>query len=129
VKIERFEDIKAWQEARDLVKRVYRATSGDSFKMDYRLRDQIQGAAVSSMCNIAEGFDSQSDSEFVRYLGYARQSASEIQSHLYVAIDCGYLSDDEFNEAYQKADAVKSLICGFIRYLKNNKTLNVGHRT
>jgi four helix bundle protein len=128
VKIERFEDIKAWQEARILVKMVYGATSNGSFNKDYRLRDQIQASAVSSMSNIAEGFDSQSDAEFIRFLSYARRSASETQSHLYVAVDCDYLTQEKFDEVYQKAVLVKNIIGGFIRYLKK-KTSDLGLRT
>lgn len=122
MKIERFEDIKAWQEARILVQMVYELTGNGNFVKDYRLRDQIQAAAVSTMSNITEGFDSQSDMEFIRFLNYARRSASETQSHLYVAADSGYLTQDEFYEIYQKAISVKNLICGFIRYLKEEKT-------
>jgi len=70
------------------------------------------------MANVSEGFDSNSDDEFVRFLRYALRSATEIQSHLYVAVDQGYISKDEFTQLYDQATEVKSLIAGFIRYLK-----------
>jgi len=70
------------------------------------------------MANISEGFDSNSDDEFVRFLRYALRSATEVQSHLYVAVDQGYISKDEFTQLYDQAIEVKSLIAGFIRYLK-----------
>jgi len=70
-------------------------------------------AAVSIMANISEGFDSNSDDEFVRFLRYALRSATEVQSHLYVAVDQGYISKDEFTQLYDQAIEVKSLIAGF----------------
>jgi four helix bundle protein len=121
MKIERFEDIKAWQESRELTKMVFSITSTDGFFKSYRLRDQIEGAAISTMANIAEGFDAQSDSEFIKFLIYSRRSASEVQSHLYVALDQKYITKAQFDENYEKALVVKSLIGGFIRYLKGKK--------
>jgi len=77
MKIERFEDIKAWQESRELTKMVFGITSTGSSSKSYRLRDQLEGAAISTMANIAEGFDSQSDADFIRFLVYSGRSASE----------------------------------------------------
>ncbi len=69
MKIERFEDLKAWQEARVLVSKIYRAVRlSDSLKQDRRFRDQITSAAVSVMSNVAEGFSRRSDREFTQYL-------------------------------------------------------------
>ncbi len=121
MKIERFEDIQAWQEGRSLTKMVFQVTSaGNSFR-SHRLRDQIEGAAISTMANIAEGFDSQSDSEFIKFLIYSRRSASEVQSHLYAALDQEYITKGQFDEIYEKAVLLKNLISGFIRYLKGDK--------
>jgi len=78
-------------------------------------------AAVSIMANVAEGFDSRSNQEFVRFLGYAVRSATEVQSHLYVALDQEYVSQDQFDAIYQQAVQVKSLLHGFIRYLRKSK--------
>jgi four helix bundle protein len=82
-KIARFEDIDAWQAGRELMRMVYAVSPKGSFARDYRLRDQIQGSAISVMSNIAEGFDAGGDAEFIRFLGYARRSAGELQSQLY----------------------------------------------
>lgn len=120
MKIERFEDIEGWQEARVLAQMVYTVSSKGRFARDFRLRGQIEDAAVSVMANIAEGFDSGSDAEFIRFLGYARRSASEVQSHLYIALDRGYVTEEEFEAIYQKAVQVKKLINGFIRYLRQS---------
>jgi len=119
LKIERFEDIQGWQKARELTRLVYEATRGEAFARDFRLRDQIRDAAGSVMANIAEGFDAGSDAEFIRFLHYARRSASEVQSHLYIALDQGYVNQTQFKEIYETAAEASRLIGGFIRYLQS----------
>ena len=115
--IERFEDIRAWQKARELTHLIYMMTKESPFVKDVWLRDQIRSASGSIMANIAEGFDSRSNSEFLRFLGYARRSASEVQSHLYIALDEGYITQAQFQQAYHLAEETKGLIGGFMRYL------------
>jgi four helix bundle protein len=78
--VKRFEDLRAWQVARRLVKEIYAVTRREAFAHDYGLRDQIQRAAVSAMCNIAEGFENGTNGDFSRFLTYARASAAEVQS-------------------------------------------------
>ena len=117
--IERFEEIEAWREARNLTQQIYHVTRRGAFNRDLGLRDQIQRATVSIMANIAEGFDGGSNREFIRYLGYALRSATEIQSHLYVALDQGYIDKERFRALYQLATNVKNLIHGFLRYLRS----------
>jgi len=85
MKIERFEDIEAWQLARVLTRKVYGLTKKSGFAKDYGLKRQIQDAAGSSMHNIAEGFDSETNREFIRFFRYAKRSCTEVQSQLYVA--------------------------------------------
>ena len=105
--IERFEDIEAWKVARRLANAVYEAIRQTGLDRDFGLRDQMQRAVVSIMANIAEGFDSRSDQEFIRFLGYAFRSASELQSHLYVARDQAYLAHNDFDRLYADATTVK----------------------
>lgn len=116
--IKRFEDIESWKKARELAKEIYVVTGGNAFSRDFALREQMRKAAVSVVSNIAEGFGRQTDREFVHFLYTARGSASEVQSHLYVASDLGYLTRDDFARLYSLADEVSRLISGFIRYLK-----------
>jgi four helix bundle protein len=85
---------------------------------DFGLRDQIQRAAVSSMTNIAEGFDCESKAEFARFLGFARRSAVEVQSLLYTAFDVEYITEALLKEHYEQARKTKALIGGFKRSLK-----------
>jgi len=120
VKIERFEDIEAWKNAREIAQQVYSVTCSGDFARDFGLRDQVQRAAVSIMANIAEGFDGGSNKEFIRFLGYAFRSATELQSHLYVAVDQGYFNQQEFNALFDLTTSCKNMISGFIRYLRSH---------
>ena len=117
MKIERFEDIEAWQLARELTRKVYKLTKNPEFARDYGLKGQIQDAAGSTMHNTAEGFDSESNSEFVRFLRYSKRSCTEVQSELYVALDQQYITDNEFQEVYDHAARTRAAIRGFINYL------------
>lgn len=109
----RFEDIRAWQEARSLTQQIYQITKIGDFARDFGLRDQIQRASVSIMANIAEGFDCDSKVEFARYLGIARRSAVELQSLLYAALDAEYIAEEKFHQLYDQANKIKALISGF----------------
>lgn len=116
--IKRFEDIIAWQEARNLVKMIYKLTSIGDFSKDFGLRDQIRRASVSAMTNIAEGFDCESNVEFARFLVIARRSAVEVQSLLYTALDAGYIDENVRNTHYDQAYKTKGLINALKRSLK-----------
>jgi len=123
--IRRFEDIRAWQEARTLTKQVYtlcKVSAG--LRRDRRLRDQMQAASVSVMSNIAEGFSRRTDKEFTQFLFVAKGSAAEVQSLLYVAMDQDYLSEQEFPELYEKADEVARIMSGFITSLLRQPARN-----
>lgn len=122
MKIERFEDIEAWREARNLTRQIYQIAGEGPLSKDYGLRDQLQRAAVSVMANIAEGFDSGSNREFIKFLNYAVRSATEIQSHLYVALDQGYISQEEFDSLRDRTIKVKNLGSGFLRYLRSQRS-------
>lgn len=120
MKITRFEDIKAWQEARKLVELVYAAiNSSQKFTKDLRLVNQMQGAAVSCMSNIAEGFARKGKKEFIQYLFISKSSAAEVQSQLYVALDQNYITQDEFDKIYNQAETVSKMDSGFIKYLNS----------
>jgi four helix bundle protein len=121
MKINRFEDIKAWQLARELTKKIYHLTSKEKFARDFGLVRQIQNASGSTMHNIAEGFDSESNAEFIRFLRYAKRSCTEVQSELYVALDQKYISKTEFQSVYDHAGETRAAIRGFIKYLLSYK--------
>jgi four helix bundle protein len=117
VKIERFEDIESWKEARVLVKDVYTIVSDCK---DYGFRDQIQRAVISAMTNIAEGFDRGSNKEFVQFLIIARGSVSEVKSLAYAGLDIGNLSAPSFENIAGRCTNLSNMINGFIRYLRNS---------
>jgi four helix bundle protein len=121
MKITRFEDIEAWLLARELTKKVYHLTKKAGFSRDSGLRGQIQDAAGSSMHNIAEGFDAESNLEFMRFLRYAKRSCTEVQSELYVSLDQQYISESEFQEVYNHAGRTRAAVRGFIKYLLSCK--------
>ena len=126
--ISRFEDIAAWQDARELTKNVYQCTSRMSFSRDFGLRDQIQRAAGSVMHNIAEGFDSGSDVEFVRFLRYAQRSCTEVQSELYVALDQKYISDQQFQAHFDQASKTRSKMAGSLSTSSLRQETNADER-
>ena len=121
--IRRFEDIRAWQEARAVTKQIYTLCKvSPGLRRDRRLRDQLQAASVSIMSNIAEGFSRRTAKEFTQFLFVAKGSAAEVQSLLYVAVDQEYLSEKDFSELYDKAEEVARIISGFITSLLRQPT-------
>jgi four helix bundle protein len=118
MKIERFEDVEAWQLARELTRMVYALTQKPDFAKDHGLKGQMRNAAGSSMHNIAEGFDSETNTEFIRFLRYAKRSCSEVQSELHMALDEKYITPNEFDAVYELARKTRAAIRGFINYLR-----------
>ena len=115
--VEKFEDIQAWQMARELAKYVYVLTNKDEFKREFSLKDQIKRSSGSAMDNIAEGFDRSSSKDFRRFLYIAKGSASEVKSQLYRALDQQYITKEEFNRCFKLAQETSKLIGGLIKYL------------
>ncbi len=118
MKIEKFEDIKAWKEAKLLVKEIYTYFAKNK---DYGFKNQMQRSAISIMSNIAEGFDRGSNKEFIQFLVIAIGSASELKSLSYAAIDIGYIDEKTFNNISERCFKLINLLNGFIRYLKTSK--------
>ena len=116
--IKRFEEIRAWQEARELSFIVYQTTRLPPFAKDFGLKDQLQRAAVSVASNIAEGFARNGNKEFAKFLWIAKGSAAEVQSQLYTAKDVGYISDSDFERVYAKAESCIVLIYRFLKSLR-----------
>ena len=111
-KVTHFEDLIAWQKARELVREVYRLTKLPPFKKDYGLRNQIQRAAVSIMSNIAEGFERGGRAEFHNFLVIAKGSCAEVRSQAYIALDIGYITEQDFQEFDALAKEVSKIIGG-----------------
>ena len=124
--VKQFEDLHVWQDARDLVREVYKITKQRGFRRDFSLRDQITRAAVSSMSNIAEGFERGSRKEFIQFLNVAKGSNAEVRSQLCVAFDQEYIDRSMFEKLRDSALALSRRISKFIAYLqsypKNSRT-------
>ena len=118
--VRQFEELKIWQEARAIVRAVYALTRKSAFAKDYGLKDQIQRAAVSVGSNIAEGFERDSNSEFLKFLAYAKGSAGEVRSQLYTALDLAYITEDEFSELYDRLLAEAKMIARFQASLRSS---------
>ena len=117
--ITRFEEIEAWQTARELAKLIYSTTDEGKFARDFGLKDQLRRAAVSVMSNIAEGFESKTQALFIRYLGIAKASAGEVRSQLHVSRDVGYLTEEQFSRLFRLAEKASRQLSRFISYIES----------
>lgn len=113
-----FEDLRIWQQTRQLVCTVYSVSKNRAFYRDCGLRDQIRRAAASTMSNIAEGFELGTRKEFVRFLDIAKGSIGEVRSQLYIAMDQQYLSETEFTSLHVRCTSLSRQLAAFIRYLE-----------
>ena len=118
--ITRFEEIEAWKTSRQLTNSVYSHTNQAGFNRDFGLRDQIRRASVSVMSNIAEGFESHTDVQFINFLGMARASAGEVRAQLYIALDQKYITEEQFKETLAIAQTCARQIASFMKYLESN---------
>jgi four helix bundle protein len=116
--VRQFEDLNVWQEARQLVGAIYSASKQRAFNSDFGLHDQIRRAAVSTMSNIAEGFERGTRKEFVQFLNIAKGSNGEVRSQLQVAIDQKYIGENEYIALRDAAILLSRKLSAFIRYLE-----------
>jgi four helix bundle protein len=120
-KVERFEELIAWQKARELTRMIYEATRQGHFAKDYSLSGQIQRAAVSIMSNIAGGFERGGRGEFHQFLSTAKASCAEVRSQFYVAFDDGYLDKNTFDRLIQRAEEVARIVGGLRASVQKQK--------
>jgi four helix bundle protein len=111
-KVEKFEDLIAWQKARTLTELIYRVSGTGDFSRDWGLRDQMRRASISIMSNLAEGFERGGRAEFRQYLVIAKGSCAEVRAQLYVALDAGYLTKEIFDEIYAVAEETGRIVNG-----------------
>lgn len=119
-KFNAFEEIIAWQKAREFNKRIYEVTNKENFKRDFELVKQIRRASISVSSNISEGFERNSDKEFIYFLYVAKGSSAEIRSQLYLALDLNYISKEEFEELFLNISDISKLLSGLIKYLNKS---------
>ena len=118
--INRFEDIKAWQDARALTTEIYKLCSDGKPSKDFGFRDQIQRVCISVMSNIAEGFERNNNKEFIKFLLYSKGSCGEVRSLLIVARDLNYIVDEQYKKLVEVSILISSQISSFIKYLKKS---------
>lgn len=118
-KFNKFEEIQAWQKAKEVTLLIYAVTNDGSFSKDYGLKDQIRRASVSIMANIAEGHGRKSNTEFANFLNIARGSVAEVQSHLYVALGLNYINKKDFDELYQTLTEISRMLLSLAQYLRS----------
>lgn len=116
-KIDKFEDLMCWQNARKLVNMVYHITCTGSISKDFNLKRRLRRAAISIMTNIAEDFARYHKKEFIRFLDISKNSAHELKSLLYIALDQSYLGIDRSSELIKLTDETIHLVLGLMRYL------------
>lgn len=120
-KIEKFEDILAWQKSMSLCNEVYALTFNEKITKDFALREQIRKSAISIPSNIAEGFERGSNIQFKYFLTIAKASAGELRTQLYIAKNLNYITEKEFESILNECSNVSKLISKFVTYLKNNE--------
>lgn len=123
--IRKFEEIEAWQRARELVNNIYAITANESMNKYFALKGQLTRAVISIMANIAEGFGRKSEKEFANFLNIAHASATEVQSHLYIALDQNYIDSPTSTKLPEECGEISKMILGFQNYLRklmNTKT-------
>jgi four helix bundle protein len=121
MKVERFEDLIAWQKARELTKQVYNITRTGALSKDFGLCDQIRRASVSVMSNIAEGFERGTSSEFHQFIVVAKGSCAEVRSELYVALDADYITEAQFDDIHGRSLELSRIIGGLKASIKRRK--------
>ena len=128
MKAARFEELEIWMRARMLAKDIYALVAKSGMSKDFGLRDQIQRAAVSVSSNIAEGFERNSNKEFVNFLFIAKGSCGEVRSQLHIAFDVGYISETQLNTAVGTCVEVSKMLSAFIRSLRNSSVTGVRYK-
>lgn len=123
-----FEDLRIWQNARELSKEIYRISRFTEFSKDYRFVGQITSAMGSVMDNIAEGFERDGNKEFFQFLSIAKGSCGEVRSQLYRAYDAGYIDEELFNTLLGKIRALSSSIFHFMNILRASDITGKKHK-
>jgi four helix bundle protein len=115
-----FEEIEAWQKARDLSNEIYELSITGNFAKDYSLKDQINRSSGSVMDNIAEGFERGGNREFIQFLAVARGSIGEVRSQLYRVKDRNHIDPEIFKALCEKALVISKLITSLMKYLQQS---------
>jgi four helix bundle protein len=115
-----FEETPVWNDARNLVKEVFRISKMSDMKGEYFLQDQMKRSALSIMANIAEGFERDGNKELIQYLSMAKGSAGELRSFFFAGLDMGLVSDADFKKVQEQVQGISRQLSGFMKYLKKS---------
>ncbi len=127
--VEKFEDLEVWQNAREITRAIYSASSNEPFARDFALVNQIRRASLSILSNIAEGFERNGDKEFVQFLLVAKGSCGEVRAQLYVALDQEYIDEALFVTINSKLTETSRMISGLIKYLQHSELKGSRYKT
>ena len=120
-RIQEFEELEVWKLARKLTVQVYALSRNGAFAKDYGFCNQIRRAVVSIVSNIAEGFERRSNSQFIQFLDIANGSAGEVRAQLYVALDLGYITQEQVQAAFNDITSIGKMLTSLTRRLRVNK--------
>lgn len=120
-KIEKFEDIEAWQFARLICQKTEKLFKHTALGKNFKLRDQMERSSGSIMDNIAEGFGRGGNQEFHNFLSFSKGSASELRSQLYRALDKNLISKEQFKELKDDCIQTENKIGAFMHYLRSSE--------
>ena len=115
----RFEDLEVWKRATVLSGQLYRELSG---LKDYGFRDQITRSGLSIPCNIAEGHERGSTKELANFLNYAKESAGELRTQIYIGIDVGYIDRKTGAHWLQEVEEISRMLHSLIRYTRARRS-------
>lgn len=121
--VEKFEDLIVWKKARSIAKSIYSISTECRAARDFSLQDQMKRSAISIMANISEGFERGSNKEFIQYLFIAKGSAGETRSHLYMALDLGYIENKAFDKLNSELILISKQLSSLIQYLKSSQLI------
>jgi four helix bundle protein len=117
--LKKFEDLEVYKKAFDLSITIYKLTTLKTF--DLNIKNQIQRAALSIPLNIAEGFELQSNKQFVRFLYISKGSSGEVRSLLKICEELKILEKDIVNNLILEVEDISKQLSKFISYLKNSE--------
>lgn len=123
--VRRFEDLRVWQLAREIVNDIYQLTNIGPFSKDFALMNHIRRSAISVLSNIAEGFEAGTDKKFANYVNIAKSSAGECRAQLYLALDQSYIDKNEFELLKEKLISVSKQLSKLETYLRSEQTNRV----
>jgi four helix bundle protein len=112
VEKQRFENLEVWKRACQLSVEIFKVFKDCIY---FGLRDQITRSSLSIPSNIAEGYERDSNKEFIRFLYIAKGSCGELRTQLYIALQIGCLDQKKGSDFIEEAMEISFMLSGLIR--------------